>query len=97
MAFVAIKDMFLKAPILMMPDSAKPFIVEANAFKWTMGAVFKQRDINKNWHSCGYMSNTSEIELLAGMIQFDSFSIQSAFGPCIWKMDGPIRCTIKVT
>ena len=38
-AFDALKREFLKAPVLLMPDSTKPFILESDASKWATGAV----------------------------------------------------------
>ena len=52
------KEAFLRAPVLMMPDPMKPFTVEADASKWAMGAVLKQRDMNGDWHPCGFISKT---------------------------------------
>ena len=43
-AFVIMKKVFLDVPVLIMPDLTKPFIVEANASKWVMGAILKQQD-----------------------------------------------------
>jgi hypothetical protein len=42
-AFLAMKEAFLRVLVLMMPDPTKPFTVEADASKWAMGAVLKQR------------------------------------------------------
>jgi hypothetical protein len=60
-AFLAMKEAFLRAPVLIMPDPMKPFTVEADASKWAMGAVLKQRDTNGDWHPCGFISKTFDL------------------------------------
>jgi hypothetical protein len=57
-AFLGMKDAFLHASVLIMPDPMKPFTVEADALKWAMGAVLKQRDMNGDWHLCRFISKT---------------------------------------
>src|SRR6516164_945641 len=57
-AFLAMKEAFLRVPVLIMPDPTKPFTVEADASKWAMGAILKQRDMNGDWHPCGFISKT---------------------------------------
>ena len=57
-AFDALKWEFLKALVLLMPDSSKPFILESNASKWATGAVLQQQDVNGEWHPCGYISHS---------------------------------------
>jgi hypothetical protein len=57
-AFLAMKEAFLQAPVLAMPDPTKPFTVEANASKWAIGAVLKQRNLNGDWHPYGFISKT---------------------------------------
>jgi len=41
-----------------MPDSTKPFIIETDASKFATGAVIRQKDINRDWHPCGYISHS---------------------------------------
>jgi hypothetical protein len=41
-AFLAMKEAFLRALVLIMPDPTKPFTIEADASKWAMEAVLKQ-------------------------------------------------------
>ena len=38
-AFDDLKAEFQKAPVLLMPDSSKPFVIESDASKWATGAV----------------------------------------------------------
>jgi len=38
-AFEKLKDEFQKAPVLLMPDSMKPFVIESDASKFATGAV----------------------------------------------------------
>jgi hypothetical protein len=52
------KDAFLKAPVLMMPNPSKPFVVKSDVFKWAIEAVLRQHNINGNWHSHRYISKT---------------------------------------
>ncbi|ESK81148.1 reverse transcriptase-rnase h-integrase [Moniliophthora roreri MCA 2997] len=39
-----------------MPDTDKPFVIEADASKWATGAVLRQQGSDREWHSCGYLS-----------------------------------------
>jgi hypothetical protein len=57
-AFENLKKEFLKTPVLLMPDSTKPFLVESDASKWATGAVLRQKDMNGEWHPCGYISHS---------------------------------------
>uniref|UniRef100_A0A0W0F642 Putative reverse transcriptase-rnase h-integrase n=1 Tax=Moniliophthora roreri TaxID=221103 RepID=A0A0W0F642_MONRR len=36
----------------------KPFIIEANASKWAMGAVLRQKGTDGEWHPCRYLSKS---------------------------------------
>ena len=42
-AFDTLKEKFLSAPVLLISDSKKPFIVESDASKWASGAVIRQQ------------------------------------------------------
>src|SRR6202023_3302121 len=57
-AFNKLKEEFQRSPVLLMPDSSKPFIIESDASKWATGAVICQQDINGDWHPCGYISHS---------------------------------------
>ncbi|ESK87517.1 reverse transcriptase-rnase h-integrase [Moniliophthora roreri MCA 2997] len=57
-AFDLLKAKFLSEPILIMLDVSKPFIIEADASKWAMGAVLKQKGADGEWHPCGYLSKS---------------------------------------
>jgi len=57
-AFEKLKEEFQKAPVLLMPDSTKPFIIETDASKFATGAVIRQKDMNGDWHPCGYISHS---------------------------------------
>uniref|UniRef100_A0A0W0FYL1 Putative pro-pol protein n=1 Tax=Moniliophthora roreri TaxID=221103 RepID=A0A0W0FYL1_MONRR len=54
-AFNLLKAKFLSEPILVMPDVDKPFVIEADASKWAMGAVLRQKEADSEWHPCGYL------------------------------------------
>jgi len=56
--FDMLKRKFQEAPILLMLDNKKPFILETNASKWASGGVLWQQDINGDWHPCGFISHT---------------------------------------
>ena len=55
-AFNELKCKFTEKPALLMPDPAKPFILESDASKWAVGAVLRQTDSNGELHLCGYLS-----------------------------------------
>jgi len=57
-SFDTLKQRFGEAPVLKMPDSFKPFIIESDASKFATGAVLRQQDINGDWHPCGYISQS---------------------------------------
>lgn len=57
-AFETLKQKFLEAPVLWMPDKTQPFLVKSDASKWETGAVLQQKDENGEWHPCGYISHS---------------------------------------
>ncbi|GBE79976.1 hypothetical protein SCP_0211780 [Sparassis crispa] len=56
MTFDTLKQRFSTAPVLLLPDKAKPFIVESDASKFATSAVLRQADINGDLHPCAYIS-----------------------------------------
>uniref|UniRef100_A0A0W0F4W2 Reverse transcriptase/retrotransposon-derived protein RNase H-like domain-containing protein n=1 Tax=Moniliophthora roreri TaxID=221103 RepID=A0A0W0F4W2_MONRR len=54
-AFDLLKKKFLSEPVLLMPDTDKPFVIEADASKWATGAVLRQQGSDGEWHPCGYL------------------------------------------
>ena len=56
--FDMLKKKFQEAPILLMLDNKKLFILETDASKWASGEVLQQQDINGDWHPCGFISHT---------------------------------------
>jgi hypothetical protein len=56
--FEALKQKFEESPVLLMPNSTKPFVIESDASKFATGAVLHQRDDNGDWHPCGYISHS---------------------------------------
>jgi len=57
-AFENLKGEFQKTPVLLMPNSTKPFVIESDASKFATGAVIQQKDMNSNYHPCGYISHS---------------------------------------
>ena len=74
-AFETLKDLLTSAPILIAPDSTKPFILQADASNIGLGAVLGQLDVNGHERPIVYLSRkllnreqnytTSEKECLA--------------------------------
>ena len=60
-AFERLKEEFQKAPVLLMPDLMKLFIIESDASKFATGAVIQQKDINRDYHFCGYISYSFDV------------------------------------
>ncbi|ESK91226.1 hypothetical protein Moror_2905, partial [Moniliophthora roreri MCA 2997] len=54
--FDLLKKKFLSEPMLLMPDTDKPFVIEADTSKWATGAVLCQQGSDREWHPCGYLS-----------------------------------------
>ena len=57
-AFLEIKRLFSKEPILQMPDPTKKFMLATNASLWATRAVLMQEDINGEWHPCSFSSQS---------------------------------------
>jgi len=57
-AFDMLKKKFQEAPVLLMPDNKKLFILETDASKWASGGVLQQQDVNGDWHPCRFISHT---------------------------------------
>ena len=57
-AFDELKRRFTEEPVLIMPDQTKPFQIEADASKYTSGAVLTQLDSNGSCHPCAFISKT---------------------------------------
>uniref|UniRef100_A0A0W0F9N0 Reverse transcriptase domain-containing protein n=1 Tax=Moniliophthora roreri TaxID=221103 RepID=A0A0W0F9N0_MONRR len=57
-AFDFLKRKFLLEPVLLMLDTDKPFVIEADTSKWAMGAVLRQQGMDGEWHPCGYLSKS---------------------------------------
>src|SRR5258708_13775320 len=55
--FELLKECFLSAPVLMMPDTTKPFILETDTSKWAIRATIMQKDDSRQIHPCGYLSH----------------------------------------
>ena len=57
-AFIKLKEMFLSAPVIKMPDTTKPFFVMTNASLTASGGILMQKDSNGDLHPCAYHSTT---------------------------------------
>ena len=57
-AFTKIKEIFMKEPVLQLPDLARPFAIATDASKYTSGGVLLQKDSNGEWHPCSYLSQS---------------------------------------
>ena len=52
--FVKLKETFLSAPVIKMPDMAKSFFVMTDASLTASGGVLMQKDSNGDLHPCTY-------------------------------------------
>ena len=57
-AFDTLKHRFTTEPVLMMPDQARPFQIEADAYKYVSGAVLTQMDSNGDRHPVAFLLKT---------------------------------------
>jgi hypothetical protein len=56
--FLALKDCFLRQPVLHNPDPTRQFAVATDASLVATGAVLLQTDDNGQYHPCGYLSQS---------------------------------------
>ena len=56
--FVKLKEVFLSAPVIKMPDTTKLFFVMTNAPLTATGGILMQKDSNGDLHPCMYHSAT---------------------------------------
>ena len=57
-AFIKLKETFLAAPVIKMPDTTKPFFVMTDTSLTTSGRILMQKDSNRDLHPCAYHSAT---------------------------------------
>lgn len=57
-AFDELKKWFTEEPVLIMPDTTKPFQIECDTSKYASGAVLTQLDVNGDQHPCAFISKT---------------------------------------
>jgi hypothetical protein len=55
-AFEELKKRFTEEPVLILPDTSKPFQIECDASKYASEAVLSQLDINSDRHPCAFIS-----------------------------------------
>ena len=56
--FIKLKEMFLSAPVIKMPDTTKPFFIMTDASLTTTRGILMQKDSNGDLHPCTYHSST---------------------------------------
>ena len=56
--FDELKRIFSSAPVLQIPDVARPFSIMTNASLLATGAILLQTDTNQDLHPCTYFSRT---------------------------------------
>ena len=56
--FIKLKETFLSAPVIKMPDTTKPFFVMMDVSLTASGGVLMQKDSNGDLHPCAYHSTT---------------------------------------
>ena len=57
-AFTQIKEVFMREPVLQLPNLTKPFAIATDASKYTSGGVLLQKDSNGEWHPSSYLSQS---------------------------------------
>ena len=57
-AFDNLKALFLKQPVLHIPNPNTPFTITTDTSKFASGGVLLQADENEDWHPCSYLSNS---------------------------------------
>ena len=57
-SFLTLKKKFTEEPVLMMPDSTRPFQIECDASKYVSGAVLTQTNSNGARHPCAFISKS---------------------------------------
>ena len=56
--FIKLKETFLSAPVIKMPDTTKPYFFMTDASLTTSGGVLMQKDSSRDLHPCAYHSAT---------------------------------------
>ena len=56
--FRRLKEIFISAPILQIPDKNLPFSIATDASLYATGAVLLQKDQNGNWLPCSFLSQS---------------------------------------
>ena len=57
-AFEELKRRFTTAPVMRMPDTTQPFVIESDALLTTIATVLHQQDINRDWHPVAHLSQS---------------------------------------
>ena len=79
-AFLELKNRLTSSPILLHPDTQKPFIVECDASNYAIGSILSQKDENGKLHPVAYYSRSlSNTELNYSITEKELLAIKSAF------------------
>jgi len=79
-AFKELKRRFTTSPILLHPDTQKPFIVECDASNFAIGAILSQKDDEGKLHPVAYYSRSlNNAELNYSITEKELLAIKSAF------------------
>ena len=55
-AFIKLKEVFLSAPVIKIPDTSKPFFIMTDTSLTATGGILMQKDANGDLHPCAYHS-----------------------------------------
>ena len=79
-AFQELKTRLTTSPILLHPDTQKPFIVECDASNFAIGAILSQKDDEGKLHPVAYYSRSlNNAELNYSITEKELLAIKSAF------------------
>ncbi len=79
-AFQELKKRLITSPILMHPDTQKPFIVECDASNFAIGAILSQKDDEGKLHPVAYYSRSlNNAELNYSITEKELLAIKCAF------------------
>ena len=95
-AFESLKQSFISQPVLIHPDPFKPFVVEADASNYAIGAVLSQRDESGDLHPVAFHSRLLKSpEINYPILDKELLAVKVAFE--VWRhhLEGA-RCIVEV-